>query len=73
MGADRDITSIKNRMCLVQDEDTHWYCIPVDEREMFYLRSEVAWRDDDFSAFEDAYGKYRINGPQTLTFVDPKE
>lgn len=61
------------RFCLEQDEDSHWYLIPVEMKEMFSRMCEKAYADDEYGAFNDSFEEMRINGPQNLTFADPKE
>jgi len=61
------------KYCLVQDEDTHWYLIPASRRSDFEKKCEKAYKTENFDKFEKAFGEYRINGPNTLTFENPEE
>lgn len=56
---------------LVQDEDTHWYLVPVDKLEYFYEQEEKCYKywnskqweteEEDFVELEDIEGVIRIN------------
>ena len=42
------------KMCFVSDDDAHWYCIPVDDKELFYQ-----WLDGDDENFD--FNECRLN------------
>lgn len=45
---------MNNKYCLVDDEDGHWYCIPVEERDRFN-----AWVYEEDDRFD--FDSYRID------------
>ncbi len=60
------------RMCFKQDDDSHWYLIPVSEKERFEkLLSEG--EKDDWDSFNEAFDQMRCNGPHITSFLDPQE
>ena len=46
----------KVKMCLVQDDSSHWYCIPVNDREAF-----ERWADDSDDDTVLDFDEYRLN------------
>lgn len=62
-----------NEFCLVKDEDSHWYVIPLELKDRFEHVSEVSYANDVFDVFEKEFNKYRSNGPHTLIFSNPRE
>jgi hypothetical protein len=54
-----------------QDNDCHWYLIPVELYDKY-----SAWIDmdpKDPASWEEPEGIERIDGPHRLTFTDPRE
>jgi len=47
------------KMCFMNDESGHWYCIPIGLRGAFdiYLYDT----DDDCVTFEGVFNKYKLN------------
>lgn len=64
---------MKKRLCLRQDEDSHWYLVPADRAAEFESLCEKAYPDDEYEEFNERFESMRISGPQNLTFSDPKE
>ena len=60
------------RFCLKQDDDSHWYLIPVKDVKKFDKLVEHG-EDDDWNDFNKAFSEMRCNGPHTMTFTDPQE
>lgn len=53
------------KQCLVQDNDAHWYCIPVDLTDSFYTFMVRLGTDDlesveTLALFENVFGKMRL-------------
>lgn len=61
------------RYLLKRDEDSHWYLIELGRETEFETKCAEAYKSDDFSEFEDAFGEDRINGPHDLSFCDPRD
>lgn len=61
---------IFGRWCLVQDDDTHWYLIPADDREEFF--KWVSFSDDHAGWRGTFFDDCRIDGPHVLTFTAPE-
>lgn len=61
------------RYVLERDEDSHWYLIPIDKQTEFQTLCSDACESDDFDAFELEFGSMRINGPQDLSFTNPRD
>lgn len=60
---------------LVQDESSHWYCIPLDLRQQFYHLSELSGGNEEknYKAqndFDDLFNRYRVGG--SLSLLDGK-
>ena len=47
------------KYCFVQDDDCHWYWIPVSERESF---SNLLEDDNSDDVFCEQFEKYRFDG-----------
>lgn len=66
-----------SRFFLSHDEDDHWYLIPVenfDEWQDWINLSTRDWaEDDDRPDWEVPEYAKLIDGPQVLSFTDPKE
>lgn len=60
------------KYCLKQDNDPHWYLIPVKLSEKFDIICDVSYVNDDFKNFDKLFGQMRINSPFTLIFEKPK-
>lgn len=65
--------SSKPRMCFVQDDDSHWYCILADRKADFEdMAAEVS--EDVDNNFDVEFGEYRLEmHPSNYSFVDLKE
>lgn len=59
------------RYILKQDEDSHWYLIPMECETDFETTCSEAYRNDEFDDFESKFGEMRINGPHDLSFTNP--
>ena len=58
---------------LSQDDDSHWYLIPVELRAEFAAAREKGG-DDDWEKFIDKFDQYRLSGgPGSYTFEKPEE
>lgn len=65
---------MSKKYCFAQDEDSHLYIIPVEEKESFAEMMEKAYEDEDFDEFEEKFGKYRKGMHFTnYCFSDPEE
>ena len=64
--------SDENRFCLVQDEDSHWYIVPVDELDVWENWSSNFDSNDEDTWDVPACAVY-IDNPFTLTFSDPRQ
>jgi hypothetical protein len=62
----------KERQCLVEDDDGHWYLIQVKDRDEF---DKLCYSDDEdcLIRFEEMFAGCCIDGPHRLTFTDAKE
>lgn len=62
---------MSDRYCLKQDDDCHWYLIPVLRLQNFeeWLAAGPYYEDYEGEEFDSC----RIDGPHRLTFTDPKE
>lgn len=63
----------KQRYRLTKDDDGHTYLVPAERAEEFGELCDEAYANDDFTAFENKFGKYRIDGAHNLTFTDPRD
>ena len=62
----------KDRYCISQDGDGHWYLIPDFEREFF--EDMIECEDDEITEAGWTWlANHSIDGPHRLTFTDPKE
>lgn len=59
--------------CLAQDEDSHWYFIPLRMKGRFEALCAKAYASDDYDDFNDAFEEYRVSGPFTLIFSSMRE
>ena len=64
---------MSQRYILKQDEDSHWYLIRIKDEDEFDSLSSYAYSEDDFEEFERMFSQCRINGPQDLSFIEPKD
>lgn len=55
-----EIDRKKGKWVFVEDEDGHWYCVPLGDAEDF--KSTCCQSDDDFTAFIQRYDDYRVDG-----------
>lgn len=60
---------------LVQDESSHWYCIPLDLRQQFHHLSELSdgIEEKNYKAqydFDKLFSKYSVGG--SLSLLDGK-
>jgi hypothetical protein len=51
---------------LVQDEDCHWYCIPVSLVTKF--KDALYSESEDFI---EQFGEYRVDSPKAIEFEKP--
>jgi hypothetical protein len=61
---ERDLAVVE-RFCLVSDDSSHRYAIPVYLRDDFYK-----WAADEDTEDPNKYDEYRVDG--LLTFTDPR-
>ena len=58
------------RFCFQNDEDGHWYLIPIRDRELF---DRLLYHDDDETKFEDAFEDCRLDmHVSNYSFTDMK-
>lgn len=50
----------------LQDNDGHWYLVPVHKASQFHSMLRDAEETDDYEGFEDTYGEYATNGDLNL-------
>lgn len=61
------------RYCFRRDDDSHWYMIPIENRELFSTMLDVA-ENDFHEAFNSMFDRYRLGGgPESLSFEHPLE
>lgn len=59
------------RFCFENDEDGHWYLIPIRDKELF---SRLLYNDDDETEFVDAFDDCRLSmHVSNYSFTDIKE
>lgn len=64
------------RWCFVEDDDCHWYLIPVYEKRSFEDLMNIICSAHYYNLldrFDDRYGKFRHDGPHVLSFIDPRD
>lgn len=54
------------KVVAVQDEDCHWYVIPADREDQFYVIEEMCSSIDDCEIFQQVFGKYATGGDLNL-------
>ena len=63
------------KSCLIQDNDSHWYVIPADQRQA--VEQWLEWLENHDILKEEYDGpnfdSYRVDGPQRIVFGDWKE
>lgn len=63
-----------SRFCLLQDDDCHWYLVPVELKPKFQSMADNARVQEDFERFDDEFGKFRCGGgPSNYSFENPEE
>ena len=55
------------RAIAIQDESSHWYVIPYELENDFYVDQDTAQETEDWNAFENKFGKYMTGGSLNLT------
>lgn len=59
-----------DKWMLAQDNDSHWYCIPVRMHGMFSVMSDVIddgdLDKDPYEAFNMEFGRYAVGGSYSL-------
>lgn len=62
--------TVNEKYCFIQDNDSHWYCIPIGFRRKFYL---WAYEEADEEIFEN-FEKYRLQKhPSAYCFENLRE
>lgn len=61
---------VSERFFLAQDDDCHWYLVPVDKREEWSEWREIP--SDDERSWDVPDFATAIDGPHLLTFTDPQ-
>jgi hypothetical protein len=63
------------RFFLGQDEDTHWYKVPVSQRKYFEQWCELEWEKAGEYAvnMKIDFEAMKVDGPHRMTFTDPVE
>lgn len=57
---------------LGQDDDGHWYCVPVNDIKVFNDILELDW--DELSSVDwDCLSRWRVDGPHQINFRYPVE
>jgi len=49
----------EDKYCLIQDDDCHWYAIPLSLKREFAIWNTTDPEDDDFDCCK--FGEYRLN------------
>jgi hypothetical protein len=65
--------SKSQRFCFKQDQDSHWYLIPVSQTKNFDKLCEKAYKNEYFDEFESQFSEFRSESPFNYSFTDPKE
>lgn len=61
-----------DKWMLIQDNDCHWYCIPVKVRNLFENMLAES-QSDDGRAFNDRFSSHAIGGsPTRVSFENPR-
>ena len=60
------------RFMMKQDNDCHWYLVPVEHCKLFDEMMEIDWGEWT-PAGEQLIESMRIDGPELLTFTDPQK
>ena len=59
------------RFCFQNDEDGHWYQIPVSKKELF---EQLLYEDDEYTKFNNEFGTSMLSMHiSNYSFVDVKE
>lgn len=54
--------------CFKQDQDSHWYLIPVKLSDQFDHIAEVAYSTDNFKKFDELFEEFRSERPTYYKF-----
>lgn len=68
------MSDTQTRMCLVQDDASHWYCIPAKLKSKFNELLVEIERDGYSVEHDELFDDKRLNmHPSNYTFVDLQE
>jgi hypothetical protein len=60
------------RFCFRQDDDSHWFLIPLEDSQKFE-KLRAKGESDDWNEFNKAFEDMRSEGPNYVSFTDPKD
>lgn len=64
----------QKRMCLIQDDSSHWYCIPAELKKRFDLLLPEIEREGYSVEFDNLFDGMRLAmHPSNYSFVDLQE
>lgn len=56
---------------LMQDNDAHWYCVPVEYKDTFNEMMRIEWDEITKEGWK-ALDEWRVDGPHSVQFLLPE-